>query len=262
MTATTRWDLNLDGAPASQLMKSSRDSTADQQLIERMYIMCTVENFEKLKAANCAKPVFERYRTWVTDEYERYKQPEGVPLVPDSASIVSMSSEERQELIKKTYENSKGTYMWPVVEAAWRVYINLIDIVEGRIKLLRVLMTDNLLPQFYDWTNELSDLKLLWRAFGLKTPQLRILEIGAGTGGTTARVLEGFKSETGEARPYDSYTFTDISTTFFDAARSRFKDCEGMEYLPLDISKDPLQQGLEAGCYDLIIASNVSRNTP
>ncbi|KAF3765316.1 hypothetical protein M406DRAFT_67772 [Cryphonectria parasitica EP155] len=261
MAATLQWEPKLDGVPASELMKPSRDSTAEQQMMERMYIMCAVEMLGKLKAAQCTKPHFERYRTWLVEEYERYKQPGGVPVVADSAAIVAMSSDTRRKSIEECYEKSKGTHMWPVMEAAWRVYVNMIDIVEGRIKLLRVLMTDNLLPQFYDWTNELSDLRLLWRAFGISKPQLRVLEIGAGTGGTTARVLEGFKSESGE-QLYGSYTFTDVSATFFDAARKRFGNHDNIEYRALDISRDPLQQGFEAGAYDLVIASNVLHATP
>jgi hypothetical protein len=245
------------GVSLNGLMKPSRDSTADQRMIEKLYVTCAVEMLPKLQGAQCVKPHFERYRSWLKDEYELYKQPGGVVLVPDSAEIVAMSSDARQQAIEECYESSKGTHMWPVVAAAWRVYHNMIDIVEGRSKLLKVLIADGLLPDFYDWTNELSDLKLLWRAFGQEDPKIRILEIGAGTGGTTARVLRDITSGDGEIL-YGSYTFTDVSANFFDAARKRFEDCTNIKYQALDITKDPLQQGFEKGAYDLIIASNVS----
>lgn len=85
---------------------------------------------------------------------------------------------------------------------------------------------------------------------------MRILEIGAGTGGLTVKFLEQLQSDFGE-RLYLKYTFTDISTGFFAQAKERFKDYEGIEYKALDISKDPLEQEFTAGEYDLIIASNV-----
>ena len=87
-------------------------------------------------------------------------------------------------------------------------------------------------------------------------PNLKILEIGAGTGGTTSTVLPRLKSAYGE-RMYLSYTYTDISSGFFISARERFNDYPAVEYAILDISKDPIEQGFEAESFDLIIACNV-----
>lgn len=251
-----QWKPDMDCVSADELMKPTRDSTAEQQMLEKMYVMCAVEMREQLRVANCAKPHFERYRSWLAAEYERFKKP-GLPLVPNSAEIVAMSSEARHKAIVECHECGKGTHMWPVVEAAWRVYINMIDIVEGRLKLLKVLMEDRLLPRFYDWANELTNLHPLFNVMGHCKPQLRVLEIGAGTGGTTARALDGLKSDYGE-RLYSSYIFTDISDRFFAPAQQRFRTCEGIEYRQLDISRDPRGQGFKAGAYDLVIASNVS----
>jgi hypothetical protein len=49
---------------------------------------------------------------------------------------------------------------------------------------------------------------------------LQILEVGAGTGGTTAFVLEALAPFADRIR----YVFTDIGTFFLDAARPRFAD--------------------------------------
>ncbi|KAK2037419.1 KR-domain-containing protein, partial [Colletotrichum somersetense] len=75
------------------------------------------------------------------------------------------------------------------------------------------------------------------------------------------RSLDGLTSETGE-RLYSSYTFTDISTLFFEPARERFKEYEAIEFRKLDISLDPRDQGFEPESYDLILASNVLHATP
>ena len=115
----------------------------------------------------------------------------------------------------------------------------------------------NKLAQFYDWFNDLSDIHDLFQVMGHSRPYLRILEIGAGTGGTTARALNSLKSQSGE-RLYQSYTITDISAGFFAQCRERFQDEASIQYQVLDISKDALEQGFEEGAYDLIVASNVS----
>jgi len=58
------------------------------------------------------------------------------------------------------------------------------------------------------------------------------------------------------------YTFTDISAGYLPAAKERFKDWPNMEFVTLDICKDPLTQGFQPESYDLIIASNVLHATP
>ena len=99
------------------------------------------------------------------------------------------------------------------------------------------------------------------QSLGHKKPTLRVLEIGAGTGGTTTNLLSGLQSEFGE-RLYSKYGYTDISSGFFVAAKERFKDHPNIEFSVLDISKNPLEQGFEEGSYDLILAANVSLLMP
>ncbi len=85
--------------------------------------------------------------------------------------------------------------------------------------------------------------------------KLRILELGAGTGSTTAAVTELLRSSRTE------YTFTDISSAFFDDARLCFAGKDYVEFCTLDIEKDPVEQGFEKESYDIILASNVIHAT-
>ena len=86
--------------------------------------------------------------------------------------------------------------------------------------------------------------------------RLRVLEVGAGTGSATASVLPEL------AKGQFEYTYTDISAGFFAEAEARFADSGGpIDYRPLDIEKDPGEQGFEAHGYDLLIASNVLHAT-
>ena len=85
---------------------------------------------------------------------------------------------------------------------------------------------------------------------------LRIIEVGAGTGSATAAILP----ELPKGR--FSYMYTDISAGFFAEAEARFgENGSSVEYRPLDIEKDPVAQGFEAHSYDLLIASNVLHAT-
>ncbi|MDF3149363.1 polyketide synthase dehydratase domain-containing protein, partial [Streptomyces sp. T21Q-yed] len=79
---------------------------------------------------------------------------------------------------------------------------------------------------------------------------LRILEIGAGTGGTAAAVLPLLPPER------TVYHFTDVSAGFFARARHRFGDHDFVDYRPFDLNADPAEQGFADGAYDLIVAAN------
>ena len=86
--------------------------------------------------------------------------------------------------------------------------------------------------------------------------RLRVIEVGAGTGSATASVLPVLPEG-----KFD-YMYTDISAGFFAEAEARFGDGGGcIEYRPLDIEKDPVEQGFDAHGYDLMIASNVLHAT-
>ena len=85
--------------------------------------------------------------------------------------------------------------------------------------------------------------------------KLRILEIGAGTGGTTAAVLPHLSAERAE------YIFSDVSAHFLTQAKARFADYPFVRYQRLDIEKDPLQQGIAPRSVDVILAANVLHAT-
>jgi microcystin synthetase protein McyG len=85
--------------------------------------------------------------------------------------------------------------------------------------------------------------------------KVRLLEIGAGTGATTAQVVPELQADR------VSYTFTDISPLFIAQAQERFGDYPFLDYRTLDIEQEPGSQGFEDGQYEIIIAANVLHAT-
>lgn len=88
---------------------------------------------------------------------------------------------------------------------------------------------------------------------------MKILEVGAGTGGFTAQILSSLSPESSGPTRYAQYDFTDISTSFFEKGEKTF-GCrhERMKFKSLNIEGDPLEQGFDLGTYDLLVASSVS----
>ena len=87
------------------------------------------------------------------------------------------------------------------------------------------------------------------------TSGLRLLEIGAGTGATTAHVLPLLPPDTAE------YLFTDLSPRFTSEAPARFAAWPFLRGARLDIETDPQAQGMELGSFDIVLAANVLHAT-
>jgi NAD(P)-dependent dehydrogenase (short-subunit alcohol dehydrogenase family)/SAM-dependent methyltransferase/acyl carrier protein len=95
---------------------------------------------------------------------------------------------------------------------------------------------------------------------GTPSPRmLRVLEIGAGTGSTTAHVLPRLADALGGRAL--QYTFTDVSPLFLHRARERFAAQPGMHYQLLDIGLPPAAQGFDLGVFDIVIGANVLHAT-
>ncbi|MFE8599878.1 SDR family NAD(P)-dependent oxidoreductase [Archangium violaceum] len=141
----------------------------------------------------------------------------------------------------------------------------LADILRGRTDPLKLLFPDNdtsLATRIYTESPGSLTMNALARRAMVELlsrlpPErgLRVLEIGAGTGGTTASLLPVLKG----ARV--RYTFTDVGPVFLAKARERFAEYDFVEYSVLDIENDPCAQGFTAGDFDVVIAANVLHAT-
>ena len=84
---------------------------------------------------------------------------------------------------------------------------------------------------------------------------LCVLEIGAGTGGTTSYIVPVLPQDQTE------YVFTDISSAFTAVAAHEFRQYPFMHYRVLDIERDPASRAFDGEQYDLIVAANVLHAT-
>ncbi|HMF16397.1 MAG TPA: methyltransferase, partial [Gemmataceae bacterium] len=84
---------------------------------------------------------------------------------------------------------------------------------------------------------------------------IRILELGAGTGGTTAHVAPRLPADRAE------FLFSDVSNVFLARAKEKFAGFPFLQYRLLDLEKDLAGQGFADGQFDLIIAANVLHAT-
>jgi acyl transferase domain-containing protein/NADPH:quinone reductase-like Zn-dependent oxidoreductase len=98
-----------------------------------------------------------------------------------------------------------------------------------------------------------------------KNSDLRILEVGGGTGSTTSAVLDTLcrqGPQAGGAPRFKHYDFTDVSPSFFATAQERYAHLGSrIRFKVFDLERDPEEQGFEAGSYDVIVAAAVIHAT-
>ncbi|KAL8888440.1 MAG: hypothetical protein Q9215_004118 [Flavoplaca cf. flavocitrina] len=137
---------------------------------------------------------------------------------------------------------------------------NLLLIMEETIEPMSIIQHKNKLEKYY------LNMDIIRRGhqidaavvsnLAFQNPKMRILEIGGASAAATTKILEALGSS------FVSYHFTDATPKYLDNAKEACNAWgDKMNYTIFDTDKDPSEQGLELGSYDLVFSSNVLYNT-
>ncbi|KAH3920303.1 hypothetical protein HBH56_002660 [Parastagonospora nodorum] len=245
------WKPDLTFMNASDLFSISMERGEIHNNLDKLGALAMLEAEERLEGQATEQGHLNVFLNWLKN----------INANVDPA-LAKFDSPQRIQIMDELHDWLQGSTAKAGATAIMRILNKCRGIFKAEVDPLDLLMDDGILTQLYDFMQmQNSKYTSFLDLLSHKTPTLRILEIGAGTGGTTNTLLPFLKSQYGE-RTYFSYTYTDISSGFFIQARERFREYPGMEYAVLDISKDPLEQGFEANTFDMIIATNVLHATP
>lgn len=251
-----QWHPAFDFTPPETLIHPARDMTSSIVLMKQFGLLCELEiQIAAATVTSIAQPFFKHFLSAVAKDMDLLDQ--GQIKIPNAVELKSLSREARLAKMAKWRDLSKDSPVENSIESLWRASANIKDVLEGRENFLDLLLTDQTLQRVYNGYNAWSKNSDFFRVLGLNNPQLRVLEIGAGTGSLTAVALEALHSDDGE-RLYGDYTITDVSAGFVNQTKERFSQYQKLKFNVCDISADPLKQGFESAAYDLIVASNVS----
>ncbi|KAF5690649.1 polyketide synthase [Fusarium denticulatum] len=190
---------------------------------------------------------------------------------------VSKLSADHQDEAKKISDGELESRLAEVdsVLPAWRLYTTcarkLPEILSGELDPLQVVFESDQADIFYSdlFRNLCADgqLNYLLDLASHENPALRVLEVGAGTGGMTGHVISALqeREKRTEGLAFSEYTYTDISPAFFETASQRWPDLKSQGRITLktlDLDRNIDSQGFEPGSYDLVIAASVLHATP
>jgi acyl transferase domain-containing protein/acyl-CoA synthetase (AMP-forming)/AMP-acid ligase II/acyl carrier protein/ubiquinone/menaquinone biosynthesis C-methylase UbiE len=181
-----------------------------------------------------------------------------------------------KEQVWRDWDLVKESYLKDV---NWKTQVRLVDtclrklpeILRGEIPATDIIFPDSsmiMVEEVYknnvlaDYFNEIvatiAGAYVRQRLEAAPETKVRIIEAGAGTGGTSVTVFAKLK-------PYADhieYCYTDISKAFLLFAEDKYgPDYPYLTYQIWNVEKPLAEQGIEAGAYDLVIGANVLHAT-
>lgn len=258
------WEMDIDYLPikiAKALFKSAADGVPDADSLElASFILCkrVLRKFSPADAEHFA-PHHRLFYEYMQHRYEGATEGILDCQSPDIDWLHTSESFDNEPLERVAAATVDGKLMCRQGAVFDRKFT-------GEVEPLQVLMEDHLLTDYYrddlgvdKWNPIIAKYV---KALAHKRSNLKILEVGAGTGGTTSAVLAALGSRDETSARLQSYTYTDISSGFFENASEDFRTWEAfLEYKVLNVEMDPVKQGMQLGLYDLVIANNVLHAT-
>jgi len=261
--ARLQWMPDFDFVDHATLFGPPTTDKAQLRLLEEFGLLIILESARRLESLAPCQPHFGKFRAWLGKQIA-CAEAGNYELVPHSKSLCQLTSPDCLGRIEAHAANPQNLAHDPAHDPAVatgikRIFDNVEAIFTGSVDTLDTLLHDKLLARIYDIVS--FDYAPFICTISHSRPQLRILEVGAGTGGTTETILKSL-DHVAALPSYSCYTFTDISAGFFPAAQERFAYAQNLEFKVLDISRNPKEQGFEEGTYDLVLAANVVHATP
>lgn len=269
LTSVFHWQQDLSLLDSSDIKRLCADRVGDlgqvdRKLLEELEIACLIYIKRVMKEcppedAESLAWNFKLFWEYMELCYQRGQRGE-LCYQTEGSNWLNMSPEEESALLARVAASSTDGAV--LIEHGEY----LPQILRGEIPPLQILMRDNFLNNFYKdglgTEQHYAQAAYYVELMAHKNPNMKILEIGAGTGGASLPILEALGGSNGTAPRFESYTFTDISVGYFEKAREKLAPwVPFMHFSKLNIEEEPADQGFDLGSYDLIIASNVLHAT-
>lgn len=214
--------------------------------------------------------VVDSYR-WIVKKWENHLEKLGFLEEEDNIYVISNKG---KELLEQKIDMNLLRYRWEqsignpeVIDYIIKSAESIVDIFNGEIEPIAILFPEgsskivesiygnNIFCNYYNdiikkAIEEILDLELY------KNKKIKILELGAGTGNTTKKVLKMLEEKNLDCQ----YVFTDRALSFLSNAKNKLDNYNNIEYRMIDIDNDFIEQGLKEDEFDIILAVGVLEN--
>ncbi|KAL8721903.1 MAG: hypothetical protein Q9225_001499 [Loekoesia sp. 1 TL-2023] len=252
ITARMSWSQHIDFHDEAILIKPEIPRHEWAPLLNELGLLCVIFFQRRIQSATnlSDSPTIQRFAAWISRQFQALGKDHPTHAL------------DNQTIIDKAHGLGDRMSNSPVAACADSLLTvggNIDQLLSGEKPPVELLEDNDNLTKLYASGNAVDRSRFIQCVAHAKS-NLRILEIGASTGGSTAAIMKDLVLPIGN--PICSkYTYTDTSSAPLADAKKRFQELPNIEYRVLDISKDPTEQGFENSEYDLIVATNAIHAT-
>ncbi|RYP90773.1 hypothetical protein DL770_003106 [Monosporascus sp. CRB-9-2] len=252
ITARVIWRPHIDFLDAASLIKPEIPRQEWTPLLDEMGKLCMVYTQRRIESAATlsSASTVQHFAAWVGRQVQALGKDSPMHSLDDAAIL---------DKVQSLRQRMSGSPVAGSADGLAKVVENIDALLSGQKDPLELLQANDTLTTVYASINAVDRAAFI-RSVVHARSNLRILELGAGMGVSTASILKELVLPIGKPL-YSKYTFADSSSTAIANAKKLFKDYQNMEYRVLDISKDLAEQGFESDKYDLVVATNVIHAT-
>jgi len=238
------WAPDLDFIELKTLFQSSPSRQQYAQDLEELGKLSTLILQKQLANVKTQRSHLKRYAQWI-----------------DTRAKLFETSSYDDEMVSRKFRQLRETLAItpaaPVAEALNAVVSNIDSLFDGSISSWESLLPIDNLTRFYEFVSEF-DSSAFFKALGHSKPNLRVLEVGNWARSPSTKVLESLTLPNGREL-WSQYTFASKNSV---ATEEHLTGYLNLEYITLDISEDPAEQGFEGRQYDIVVANNALHATP
>ena len=244
------WSPDIDFMDLRSLIKPTLDKSAFTPALNELTELCIIHSQRRLAPLKSKLSHMRSFSAWIDRQLSQ----------SNHSSLMSLDDRSLDIRIDQAVSKLDQTPAACAALAMRRLATSMPQMFLGEANAMEILREDDLLSKMY-FLSEACDRSLFMQHLTHSKPNLKILEIGAGTGATTKTILAHLTLPNGKPL-YSRYTITDISPAFLATAKETLQGIPNVEFSPLDISRDPVEQEFQHQKFDLIIATNVLHATP
>ena len=186
-------------------------------------------------------PHLIKYKEWLTQQTSSDLDKLDIPILIQRIESINMRLRE--------------TSAEPVAKAMVTISSNVESLLRGERTGSEILCNDGDQDHFMDFLRGQDDSDY-FRCIGQSKPNIRVLELGAGLGQMTLKIVESLTHTDGQPL-YSQYVAAAASSGLLSMTQERLKDVPKIAFSVLDVSEAPADPTMQGRQFDLIVASNV-----
>ena len=247
LTARSEWVPHIEHSDLGVFFDPVRANVQDVDIhaFEDLVSLAFQHSQQVVRYSKPEAPHLQKYQSWLKE------QTTAPPQVSDTSELLKSIESTASKLLSGPFEIA--------ATAIREVCIALESILTEQKEIQDILAADGMLDKLIDFMCGL-DSSRFYHELGLFKPNIRILELGAGSGTRTVKILEALRHEKGQ-RLFSRYVLADASMGLLDVAKTRFKDEAFLEFTPFIVERDFESQGFAEGDFDLVIAAGAFHRT-